>query len=335
MKLLIVDDHDVNLEVLRARLEADGSTVLQAANNVANDTLLAAVQDAVNNGEARSLASLQTVSGSAFEAQARELQDRIARLEQSEAQLLESNRDLRSRLRQRSVALEIATRDLESFSHSVSHDLRAPLRAIGGFTDIVLRDHAGHLTPDGMHLLGRVVANAKRMNQLIDELLEFSRAGLGELHVQSINVGRLVRECLDVEAPRNAKITVGDLPSCRADLLLLKQALLNLLSNAVKFSRNREPACIEIGAEVRDGEFIYHVRDNGVGFDMRMAHKLFQVFQRLHAQRDFDGAGVGLAIVRRVIERHGGRVWAESEPDRGATFYFSLPIGGPPEAVDR
>jgi light-regulated signal transduction histidine kinase (bacteriophytochrome) len=176
------------------------------------------------------------------------------------------------------------------------------------------------------------------MNELIDALLEFSRAGLGELKVQSINTGRLVRECLDELGAHSAdeiRIEVGELPSCRADLLLLKQAFTNLLANALKYARKRDPTCIEVGAEVGDGEFIYHVRDNGVGFDMRMVHKLFQVFQRLHTQRDFEGAGLGLAIVRRVIERHGGRCWAESEPDRGATFYVSLPIGGPPEALER
>jgi len=337
MKLLIVDDHGVNLEVLRARVEADGNTVLQAANEVASEALIAAVQEAVSGGESAAPTNPPTYVGSALAAQARELQDRIERLEHSEAQLLETNRHLRACMRQRTTALQAAHRDLESFSHSVSHDLRAPLRAIGGFTDIVVRDHAGQISSDGLHLLGRVVANVQRMNELIDELLEFSRAGLGELHVQSVNVGRLVRECvdaLDAEAQGRVQITVGELPSCRADLLLLKQALLNLLSNALKFSGSRDPACIDIGAEVRDAEFIYHVRDNGVGFDMRMGHKLFQVFQRLHAQRDFEGAGVGLAIVRRVIERHGGRVWAESAPDRGATFYFSLPFGGPPEAVD-
>ena len=335
MKLLIVDDDAVNLEVLRARVEADGKTVLCPANDVAPEALLAAVQQAVNGPNAH---EASPPPGSAPASRERELQTRIAQLEQSRAELLEMNRSLQLRLRQRAAAAQMANRDLESFSHSVSHDLRAPLRAIGGFTEIVMRDHAQQIPSEGMHLLGRVVANARRMNELIDALLEFSRAGLGELKVQSINTGRLVRECLDELGAHSAdeiRIEVGELPSCRADLLLLKQAFTNLLANALKYARKRDPTCIEVGAEVGDGEFIYHVRDNGVGFDMRMVHKLFQVFQRLHTQRDFEGAGLGLAIVRRVIERHGGRCWAESEPDRGATFYVSLPIGGPPEALER
>jgi len=159
MKLLIVDDHGVNLEVLRARIEADGNTVLQAANEVASEALIAAVQEAVSGGEAATPASSPTDAGSALGAQARELQGRIERLEQSEAQLLETNQHLRACMRQRTSALEIAHRDLESFSHSVSHDLRAPLRAIGGFTEIVVRDHASQISSDGLHLLGRVVAN--------------------------------------------------------------------------------------------------------------------------------------------------------------------------------
>ena len=325
MALLIVDvDDATDLERLRAQLEAAGHAVLRAT-------------DAAEARAALDARTRRSEGANADTAPAR------AALQGPDPQPVApdepAHNELEARIRECTAAVEAANRDLQSFSQSVSHDLRAPLRAIGGFTDIVLRDHAGEISPEATRLLGRVVANVARMNQLIDQLLEFTRVGSRPLNVQSIDVSRLVRECLDAlgagQSGGRIRVTLAELPPCRADLLLLKQALLNLLSNALKYSGKRDPALIDIGAQVREREFIYHVRDNGVGFDMRMAHKLFQVFQRLHSQRDFDGTGVGLAIIRRVIERHGGRVWADSAPDCGATFYFSLPTGGPPEAVDR
>ena len=336
MKLLIVDAKDAAThEALRAQLEATGHAVLQATDAVAAHTVIEALARAGTEG---ATAEIGSRAAPAAEQPNPELRAKLEPLEGVQAEMPAPNRDSEARLREQSAALERANRDLRSFSYSVSHDLRAPLRAIGGFTDIVLRDHSSHIPPDAARLLERVVANVARMNQLIDQLLEFTRVGSSPLNVQSIDVSRMVRECLvalDAERPDSkAKITIGELPPCHADLLLLKQVVLILLSNALKYSGKRDPALIDFGAEVRGAEFIYHVRDNGVGFDMRMAHKLFQLFQRLHSQRDFDGTGVGLAIVRRVIERHGGRVWADSAPDRGATFYFSLPAGGPPEAAD-
>ena len=337
MKVLILDAKDIaGQEALRAQLEAAGHTVLQANDPVAARAVLDALAAPAAEGATAAQTGPQTTA--AADQPDLELRARIEHLERAQAEALARNRDLEERLRRHAAGQELAQRDLRSFAYSVSHDLRAPLRAIGGFTDIVMRDHASQIPAEAMQLLGRVVANVARMNQLIDQLLEFSRVGSSPLNVQSIDVARLVRECLtalDADRPDGrAGVTIGELPSCRADLLLLKQVLLNLLTNALKYSRKRDPALIDVGAEVRAGEFIYHVRDNGVGFDMRMEHKLFQVFQRLHSQREFDGHGVGLAIVRRVIERHGGRVWAESAPDRGATFYFSMPAGGPVEPMD-
>lgn len=340
MKLLIVDAKDpAELEALRAQLEADGDVVLQAKDAAEARAMLDALRKAGGDTEPSTMGQSERNAIPPRDAVDGDSDERLVRLERVHAEALDRLRNLEARLGQCTAAAELANRDLQSLSYSVSHDLRAPLRAIGGFTDIVLRDHGGAIPPDAIHLLERVVANAKRMNQLIDKLLEFTRVGLSALNIQPINVSRLVRECLhalDAERPEGrTKISIGDLPSCRADLLLLKQVLLHLLENALKFSAKRELSRIDVGAEVRNGEFIYHVRDNGVGFDMRMAHKLFQVFQRLHAQRDFDGTGIGLAIVRRVIERHGGRVWADSTLDAGAIFSFALPTDGPAEALER
>jgi two-component system sensor histidine kinase/response regulator len=247
---------------------------------------------------------------------------------------IQRNRELKNsqeELRSLNAQLEGANKELESFSYSVSHDLRAPLRAIGGYAGMLRRDHAGHLEPDAVKLLGHIEENVKRMGMLIDDLLEFSRLGRKALSVQRLNLAHLTRECLKELATeqegRKVEIVIGELPPCHGDLILVKQSLLNLLSNALKYTRKREAARIEIGGELRGDEYVAHVRDNGVGFDMRYADKLFQVFQRLHSQSEFAGTGVGLAIVKRAIEKHGGRVWAEAAPDKGATFYFSLPAG--------
>jgi signal transduction histidine kinase/CheY-like chemotaxis protein len=230
---------------------------------------------------------------------------------------------------ERTGQLEASSRELEAFSYSVSHDLRAPLRAIGGYTGILLRDHAGRLPADAAQLLEHVSKNVKRMGALIDDLLEFSRLGRKALSVQPVNLAHLARECLKElngeRQGRKVEIVIEKLPPCRGDVILLKQVLLNLLSNALKYTRKRDAARIEFGAEMRNGDCVCHVRDNGAGFDMRYADKLFEVFQRLHSQSEYAGTGVGLAIVRRAIEKHGGKVWAEAAPDQGATFYFSLP----------
>ena len=168
---------------------------------------------------------------------------------------------------------------------------------------------------------------------LIEDLLEFARLGRQAIKLQAVNLAQVVRECLKdlahEQEGRKVDIVVGELPRCRGDLILLKQALVNLLSNALKYTRKREVARIEVGGETRGNENVVYVRDNGAGFDMRYAHKLFEVFQRLHSQRDFQGTGVGLAIVKRIVEKHGGRVWAESAPDQGATLYLTLPAAEP------
>jgi PAS domain S-box-containing protein len=231
-------------------------------------------------------------------------------------------------LSERNLQLEAANRELESFSYSVSHDLRAPLRAIDGFSSIVLRDHAAALPAEGQRYLGLVREGAQQMARLIDDLLTFAKTARQPIDKRKIALKKLVNECLEEFkndiANRKVEFAVGSLPDCEADPALLKQVLVNLLGNAVKYTRKQPLAKIEVGFRSDKGEQVIYVKDNGVGFDMKYAGKLFGVFQRLHHKGEFEGTGVGLAIVQRVVHRHGGRVWAEAEPDKGATFYFTL-----------
>lgn len=225
--------------------------------------------------------------------------------------------------------LEQINKELEAFSYTISHDLRAPLRAIDGFSRIVMNEYASDLPAEAQRYLERVRINAQRMGNLIDDLLQFARVSRQTLNMEKVEPGELVAQILDDELhvereARPVAIEIGELPACKADPLLLRQVYVNLLSNAFKFSSKRDQPRIEIGAKREDGGVIYFVRDNGTGFDDQYIDKLFGVFQRLHRQEDFDGTGAGLAIVQRVINRHGGRVWAESGIDRGATFYFTL-----------
>jgi signal transduction histidine kinase len=247
----------------------------------------------------------------------------------------EAIRKLNEELSVRAGELMTANKELEAFSYSVSHDLRAPLRAMDGFSRILMEKHGTGLSPEAQHYLARVRDNAKQMGLLIDDLLAFSRLSRQPVRTQEIHPADIVGEVLNNHRHSEpsqppVEISVSDLPACRADPSLLKQVYGNLLSNALKFTRHRQAPKIEVGCQNSDGETIYFVRDNGVGFDMRYADKLFGVFQRLHRAEEYEGTGVGLAIVQRVIQRHGGRVWAEAEVDRGATFYFTLG-GGLPE----
>jgi light-regulated signal transduction histidine kinase (bacteriophytochrome) len=226
------------------------------------------------------------------------------------------------------VQLEAANQELEAFSYSVSHDLRTPLRAIDGFSRILQEEHAPDLNSESVRYLGLVRRNAQHMATLIDNLLDFSRSGRQSLRKVTVNPADLVRQVLaeltGEQTDRHVDIIIGDLPRCQADPALLKQVFVNLLSNALKFTGKRDVGRIEVGSYQNNDETIYFVRDNGAGFDMRYADKLFGVFQRLHRATDYDGTGVGLAIVQRIIHRHGGRIWADSEVDNGTTFYFTL-----------
>jgi PAS domain S-box-containing protein len=233
------------------------------------------------------------------------------------------------------AAVLAANKELEAFSYSVSHDLRAPLRVIDGFSRILVEDYAPLLPDEATRYLQIVRDGTTQMGALIDDLLSLSRLGRQAVRVRSVAPAKVVADVLhDLEAERAGRpvdVCIGDLPECQADPALLKQVYANLISNALKYSRGREPARIEIGAASDPGGSpnpAYFVRDNGVGFDMAYAHKLFGVFQRLHRAEDYEGTGVGLAIVQRIIHKHGGRVWAEAAVDRGATFWFTLPVGG-------
>jgi len=225
--------------------------------------------------------------------------------------------------------LAAANRELESFSYSVSHDLRAPLRHIDGYIQLLLEDSASTLSPDARRHLKVITDASRQMDDLIDDLLEFSRMNRAEMGQSGVDLDALVREAIDslkmATEGRHIAWQVAPLPRVVGDAAMLRQVLANLLGNAVKYTRPREAAQIEIGCAGEDnGQLVLFVRDNGVGFDMRYADKLFGVFQRLHRADEFEGTGIGLASVRRIIERHGGRVWAESQLGEGATFYFSL-----------
>jgi signal transduction histidine kinase len=233
---------------------------------------------------------------------------------------------LEQRVAERTAALDAAYKELESFSYSVSHDLRAPLRAVDGFARMLEEDYGARLDDEGRRLLGVVRSSSQRMSQLIDDLLAFSRVGrqsLGKRHVDMTALAREVVAVLTHGAP--ASIDLFPLPPAMADGTLLRQVWVNLVDNALKYSGKRPDARVEIGGREEPGRLVYWVRDNGVGFDMRYAEKLFGVFQRLHGADEFPGTGVGLAIVQRVVARHGGSVWAEARPGEGACFYFSLP----------
>jgi signal transduction histidine kinase len=245
----------------------------------------------------------------------------VRRLRLENAQLLQRQREY-------ALELEIANRDLDSFSATVSHDLRAPLRRISGFAALFAEEYAPALEPDAKRMFNHIVDGAARMDALIDDLLRFCRSSRKALQKAQIDcnemVGRVLLQLQGMQKDRELVLKIGKLPPCEADASLLEQVFINLLSNAFKFTRNRHPAVVEVGMMRRDDEEIFFVRDNGAGFDMQFATRLFEVFQRMHASKEFEGAGVGLSIVRRIVERHGGRIWAESRPDEGATFYFTL-----------
>ncbi|MGA7538680.1 MAG: response regulator [Steroidobacteraceae bacterium] len=243
------------------------------------------------------------------------------------------NRELEQRVLERTRELEIANRDLEAFSFSVSHDLRAPLRIIQGFCEAFIEDFASGVPEEGRALLKRIEEGAQRMSRLIEALLNFSRAGRSALEPTRIAMADLVRavmtELTELSPSRTVELEVAELSDGWGDSALIRQVLVNLLSNALKFSSTRPSARIEVTSTEHEGQRAYRIADNGVGFDEAHAHKLFGVFQRLHSEESFAGTGIGLSIAKRIIERHGGRIWAESRPNEGATFSFTLPAAKP------
>lgn len=247
----------------------------------------------------------------------------------AETEIRKLNEDLEMRVIERTRQLEEANRELEAFSYSVSHDLRSPLRAIDGFTRILVEDYSDKVDDEGKRLCGIIIAETHRMGQLIDDLLSFSRMGRSEMKISRINMNVLVKSIIDELSNTYDRLKmdmrIDNLPEVKGDENLLRQVWINLISNAFKFSSKRERPEIEIKGSRENNRIIYSIRDNGAGFDMKYSEKLFGVFQRLHSIKDFDGTGVGLAIVKRIIHRHGGEIRAEAEPDKGAVFYISLP----------
>ena len=246
------------------------------------------------------------------------VREHAAELEASNLELAASNK-----------ALAAANEELTAFNHSVSHDLRAPLRAVDGLSELLLNNFAAHLPPEAQRFLATMNLSVKRMQQLVDDLLRFSNLGSQALHLKRVDMTTIVHSVLNdlrhEQQSRKVEVRIGELPRAEGDPALLRQALANLLSNAYKFTRHQEHPVVEIGARKEaDGTPTFFVRDNGAGFDMARAQRLFGVFQRLHRSDEFEGTGVGLSIVQRIVDRHHGRIWAEAAVGRGATFYFTL-----------
>ena len=243
--------------------------------------------------------------------------------------LSQLNAELERRVAQRTAELETAIYDLENFNYSASHDLRIPLRAIDGFSKILLDEHSQQLDAEGKRLLNVVRDSSKKMAQFIDDMLAFSRTGRMVMTPVEINMDELVQEVMEELKPATAgrefEFEINKLPHTIADRAMMRQVFVSLLSNAIKFSRPKEAPRIQVGAFIKDDETVYYVRDNGVGFDMQYVGKLFGVFQRLHSVTEFEGTGIGLVIVKRIINCHGGRVWAEGKVNEGAAIYFTLP----------
>jgi PAS domain S-box-containing protein len=253
----------------------------------------------------------------------------ITEIKKAQREVAELNRDLEKKVEERTEQLTSVNKELESFSYSVSHDLRAPLRAINGYAKMIEEDYGVKFDEEGKRLLSNVQDNAQRMGNLIDDLLAFSRLGRKDLQKTDVNFKELAISTiteLEKTVQHHAKIEVGELDDAKADYALISQVFYNLLSNAVKYSSKKENPVVSITSKKTNDEVIYCFKDNGAGFDMKYANKLFGIFQRLHSLDEFEGTGVGLAIVQRIVIKHGGKIWAEAEPEKGASFLFSLPL---------
>ncbi len=307
--------------------------------------ILDAVRDAQEKARKRPAAARETVNEAyvleqysavlvgKLEQRNAELQEALASLQSAHQQILELNQNLEARVAQRTAALDDANKELEAFSFSVSHDLRAPLRHIHGFADLLDKAMSPPLRADARELAGRILVATRQMNRLIDALLDFARTSRKELTLAEVDLERLLDEVIEGTRSETENRQIvwrrSRLPRVLGDATLLRQVLINLLSNAIKYSRTRTPAVIEIGTRAgRADEVVIFVRDNGVGFDLRSASELFGVFRRLHRADEFEGTGIGLANAHRIVTRHGGTIWADATIDRGATFYFSLPGTG-------
>ncbi|TSD67077.1 GHKL domain-containing protein [Inquilinus sp. KBS0705] len=263
------------------------------------------------------------------EKRAQELIVANAELKKAQNDIRKLNEELEQKVLLRTAQLESVNKDLESFSYSVSHDLRAPIRAINGYTKILKEDYEEILDEAGINVLQSIIDNSKKMGTLIDDLLAFSKLGRKQVTVSDINMDELVQsvkdELINEVSDCIPEFKIAPLITAQGDRSLIKQVWINLISNAIKYSRYKNQILIEIGAFEKDKHVVYYVKDYGAGFDMQYYDKLFGVFQRLHSQEEFEGTGIGLAIVQKVVHRHYGKVWAESKLNEGTTFYFSLP----------
>jgi len=298
------------------------------------DLLLSTYENAYQqNLELTKLKSQLTQLAEELEAKVEErtadLSNEIDKRMQKEEEIQRLNKELEQRVIKRTTQLEAANKELEAFSYSVSHDLRAPLRHMAGFTELLKKQTSLHLDEKSISYLNTIISAAKQMTDLIDDLLAFSRLGRSDMKKDTVDLSFLVKEVLNEFQPetreRDIAWKIDHLPNATGDNSLLKLVFVNLISNALKFTRNCKRAEIEIGTVSENNEMIFFIKDNGVGFDMQYSDKLFGVFQRLHRQEEFEGTGIGLANVRRIINRHGGRTWAEGKVGEGATFYFTLP----------